>query len=266
MTKDKRVSEIIDDFQRRGLYGFNREKLDASLSSSPAAIEKALQRLADRGRVKRLRKGFHVIVPVEYTRQGVPPSDWFIDDLMRSLDQPYYIGLLSAAALHGAAHQQAQQLQVVVPKQERPLVVPGLSIRFFRKKTFDSTPRQSRKGHSGMLPVSTPEATALDLVRYSRQIGGLDVVLTVLTELAESLDPKRLAVAADQEDETAQIQRLGWLLDHLGQSALADACHEILPASKSLARAPLDSGAPRTGSITRNRWRILENVEPEADQ
>jgi predicted transcriptional regulator of viral defense system len=265
MTEEKRVSDIIDDFQRRGLYGFDRAKLDASVSASSTAVEKALKRLAGRGRVKRLRKGFHAIVPVEYTRQGVPPADWFIGDLMRSLGQPYYIGLLSAAALHGAAHQQVQQLQIVVPKQERPIGVPGLSIRFFRKKNFDTTPLQSRKGHSGMLPVSTPEATALDLVRYSRQIGGLDAVLTVLAELVESLRPEPLAAAAEKEEETAQIQRLGWLLDHLGQSALADALHATLPLSKPLSRATLDPGSPRTGPITGNRWRILENAHPEAD-
>jgi predicted transcriptional regulator of viral defense system len=85
---------------------------------------------------------------------------------MRSLGTPYYIGLQSAAALYGAAHQQVQQLQIVTPRQERHIDRPGLSIRFFRKQNFDATPLRSHKGHSGMLPVSTPEATAIDLVRY----------------------------------------------------------------------------------------------------
>jgi predicted transcriptional regulator of viral defense system len=265
LNDDKRVSDLLDDFQRKGLYGFDRSKVEAALPVSTAAVGKALKRLSEKGRVKRLRKGFHAIVPVEFANQGIPPSDWYLDDLMRSLDLPYYIGLLSAAALHGAAHQQVQQLQIVVPRQERPLGLPGLSIRFFRKRDFASTPLQSRKGHSGMLPVSSPEATALDLVRYSRHIGGLDVVLTVLAELAESIDPTKLAAATATETETAQIQRLGWLLDHLGQTALADALHAALPASKPLPRAALDPGAPRTGSITGNRWRILENAQPEAD-
>jgi predicted transcriptional regulator of viral defense system len=265
MTADIHVYDLIDGFQRRGLYGFDRSKLDESLPGSPAAVGKALMRLASKGRVKRLRNGYHVIVPVEYSAQGIPPADWFIDDLMRSLDLPYYIGLLSAAALHGAAHQQVQQLQIVVPKQERPITVPGLSIRFFRKKDFTATPLLSRKGHSGMLPLSTPEATALDLVRYSRQIGGLDAVLTVLSELVESIEADPLVVAAGRESETAQIQRLGWLLDHLGQSSLADALHSALPATKPLVRASLDPSAPRAGHTSRNRWRILENAQPEAD-
>ena len=211
------------------------------------------------------RGGFYTEWHNDYINGGIPPSDWFIDDLMCSLDLPYYLGLLSAAALHGAAHQQVQQLQIVVPRQERSLVLPGLSIRFFRKQEFAATPLQSRKGHSGMLPVSTPEATALDLVRYARHIGGLDAVLTVLSELAESIDPEKLAAASATESETAQLQRLGWLLDHLGQTSLADALHAALPTSKPLPRAALDPGAPRTGPITGNRWRILENTQPEAD-
>lgn len=171
MNHEKRFSDLLDDFQRRGLYGFERSKVVGALSVSSSAGSKSLSRLAAKGRVKRLRKDFHVIVPVEYTRQGLPPSDWFIEDLMRSLHLPYYIGLLSAARMHGAAHQQVQQLQIIVPKQERPIEVTGLSIRFFKKKDFKATQLVSLKGHSGMLPVSSPEATALDLVRYAHQIG-----------------------------------------------------------------------------------------------
>jgi predicted transcriptional regulator of viral defense system len=161
MNDDKPVSELLDDFQRRGRYGFERRELEAALpGSTPTAVGKALQRLARKGRVRRLRSGFHVLVPVEYTTQGLPPYDWFLEDMMRSLELPYYIGLLSAAALHGAAHQQVQQLQIVVPRQERPLKVAGLSIRFFRKADFTATPLHQRKGHSGMLPVSTPATSA----------------------------------------------------------------------------------------------------------
>lgn len=265
MNDNKRVSDLLEDFQRHGLYGFDRSKVETALPVSSAAVGKALKRLSEKGRVKRIRNGFHAIVPVEYSTQGIPPSDWYIDDLMRSLELPYYIGLLSAAALHGAAHQQVQQLQIVVPRQERPLELPGLSIRFFRKRDFASTSLLSRKGHSGILPVSSPEATALDLVRYSRHIGGLHAVVTVISELAESIDPGKLAAVSASESETAQIQRLGWFFDHLGQTFLADALHAALPSSKPLPRAALDPGSPRTGAITGNRWRILENARPEAD-
>lgn len=44
---------------------------------------------------------------------------------MKFLGQPYYVGLLSAAALHGAAHHQPQEFQVVTNKQFRPAVLVG---------------------------------------------------------------------------------------------------------------------------------------------
>jgi len=265
MNGDKQLSAQIDDLQRRGLYGFEPSQLAQSLSTSPAAVNKALQRLAAKGRVKRIRKGFRVILPVEFSTVGMLPVDWFIDDLMRSLDLPYYIGLQSAAALYGAAHQQVQQVQVVVPKQERSIMRPGLSIRFFRKLNFSSTPLQSHKGHGGMLPVSSPEATAFDLVRYARHIGGLDAVLTVLVELAESLHPEKLAAAARVEHELAQVQRLGWLLDHLGHNSLADALHAALPADKPIRRSRLDAAGSWGGHPAKNRWRVVENAEPQSD-
>jgi hypothetical protein len=50
--------------------------------------------------------GVAVVVPPEYREAGCPPASWFIHDLMRFLGQPYYVALLTAAAIHGAAHQQ----------------------------------------------------------------------------------------------------------------------------------------------------------------
>jgi len=265
MNEHKRVSDCIDDLQQRGLYAFSRSDLLRSLSASPAAVAKALSRLEAKGRVKRIRKDFYLVIPVEFASRGMIPMDWFIGDFMSSRNLPYYIGLQSAAALHGAAHQQPQQIQVVTPKQERPLDCPGLSIRFFRKRDFARTPIQSHKGHAGMLPVSTPAATALDLLRYSRRIGGLDAVATILAELADSIDPDQLEEAAAAESSTAQIQRLGWLLDHLGFPSLADALRPALPDAATLPRTPLDPAAPRTGRSSANRWRIIENTHPETD-
>jgi len=265
MTDDKRVSEVIDDFQRRGLYGFERSRLEKTLSTSPAAMGKALNRLAARGRVKRILKDFHAILPVEYSAQGMIPADWFLDDLMRSLALPYYIGLQSAAALYGATHQQIQQVQIVAPRQIRAIERPKLSIRFFCKQKFCAIPLQSHKGHGGMLPVSTPEATALDLVRYASQIGGLDAVITILAELAESMTPEKLGTAAACESELAQTQRLGWLLDQLNQPLLADPLHTaLLTARATLPRTRLDPAGGLIGHA-RNRWKIIENAQPQSD-
>jgi hypothetical protein len=95
---------------------------------STVAIEAALRRLKRRGRIASPRRGFYVLVPVEYREAGCPPVSWFIDDLMRFLKQPDYVGLLSAAAIHGAAHQQPMLFQVVTDRPSRPVRVGRVRI------------------------------------------------------------------------------------------------------------------------------------------
>jgi hypothetical protein len=41
------------------------------------------------------------------------PINLFIDDMMKSLNKRYYVGLISAAALHGAAHQKPMEYYVI---------------------------------------------------------------------------------------------------------------------------------------------------------
>lgn len=259
------VSDYVDSLQREGRYGFDGSDLPSVLSSSPSAVTKALQRLAKKNRVRKVRKGFHIIIPVEFSSKGTIPPDWFIDDLMRHLECAYYIGLQSAAAYHGAAHQQIQEFQVVTAGQLPPIHLPELTIRFFRKLDFDLTKIQMIKGHGAMLPVSTPEATALDLVRYANRIGGADAVITILQELAESMDPLRIPDIVTMKAERASLQRLGWFLDRINASGLADALHSVLTAKESLSRAKLDPSGAWESSPSKNRWRVVENTRPESD-
>lgn len=256
------LSAWIDGQQQRGLYGFDAAAARAELGLSPGALAKALQRQQRKGRIRRIRKGFHVIIPVEFAQTGMIPPDWFIDDLMRYLGLPYYLGLLTAAGLHGAAHQQAQQYQVVVDRHVAPIRSRQLSIRFFSKQAMVATPVAQMKGHAAMLPVATPAATAFDLVRHANRIGGLDAVATVLAELAEGITAEDLIKSHDSEPSSSVVQRLGWLLDQLGQPSLADTLHRQLKRQNSNpSRALLDPAANAAGACA-NRWNIIENCQP----
>ncbi len=183
---------------------------------------KGLQRLQKTGRIRMIRRGFYVIVPLEYATGGIVPPDWFIDDLMKFLQQPYYVGVLTAAALHGASHQQPQEYQVVVARPERAIRTANLNLRFFLKKSMAQAPVEKVKAYTGFVAVSSPAVTALDLVRFAPAIGGLDAVLTVLDELVEKIRPEDLRTAAQQESERSQVQRLGWLLERTKRRELAE--------------------------------------------
>jgi predicted transcriptional regulator of viral defense system len=112
--------------------------------------------------------------------------------------------------------------------------------------------------------VSSPEATAVDLVRYARGAGGLGNVATVLNELAERIGPARLATAASREAEVSDIQRLGFLFEKLGHPRLAAALERLL-RRRTPASATLRPDLPAKGRRA-PRWNLLINERIEADQ
>jgi len=222
-----------------------------------------LRRLKAIGRIVAPRRGFYVLVPLEYRATGAPPATWFIDDLMKHLDRPYYVGLLTAAGLHGASPQAPQVFQVVTDLPRRPLTVGRVRIAFIRGRVA-STPVRLVNTPTGTMRVSTPEGTAFDLVRHVSVCGGLNHVATVLGELAEEMDEAALPDAARGVELTV-VQRTGYLLDLAGAQRLTEPLARWL-ADRRTFLAPLrpdlsSSGAPRDG-----RWHVMVNddVEPDA--
>ena len=62
--------------------------------------------------------------------------------------------------------------------------------------------------------------TALDLVRYSKRLGGLSQIATVLMELSEKLTADSILQAAKREKELSCSQRLGYILEKIGKKNL----------------------------------------------
>jgi predicted transcriptional regulator of viral defense system len=258
------LSELVDSYQASGRYVLTREQALAALAVSGEALKKAVQRLVAKRRLAAVRRGFFVIVPVEYREAGAPPPAWFIDDLMKFFGQPYYVGLLSAAALHGAAHQQPQEFQIVTNEQLRPAVVGRARLRFFRKRDIERTPTMEMRTETGTIRVSTPEATALDLLRYLEAAGHLGNAATVLAELAEKMDAERLADIAKAEGDIYTAQRLGYLLEQVGAGKVGAALAAWI-ASLRPRFVPLRSDRPARRAAKDARWRVLVNEQIEAE-
>jgi predicted transcriptional regulator of viral defense system len=109
----------------------------------------------------------------------------------------------------------------------------------------------------------SPEATALDLVGYADHAGGLGQVGTVLSELAERLDPEKLATAA-RTAPVPWVQRLGYLLEHLGFDAKTPALKEYV-REYSRQWIVLLPKAPEKPSHRNKGWKLHVNVSVEAE-
>ena len=258
-----RVGDLITEFAADGRYHFATAELRAALGASAAATRLALHRLAKKGVVASPARGFYVIVPPEYRRIGCLPADQFIPALMERLKRPYYAALLSAAQYHGAAHHRPQAFQVALAGNRRPISCGTVKVSFIVRKRIVDVPVQSFNTPRGTILASSIEATAVDLVGYEKRIGGLDQAATVLSELAERIDPYLLVTAA----RTAPIpwaQRLGYLLELVG------AGDKTLPLKAHVRQRARDTalllpaGASDHGTRVKD-WRLLVNAEIEVD-
>ncbi len=263
MSPHIRARDFAAQLSGRGRYHFTSEEAQRALQVSAPAAKLALGRLAKHGAIASPARGFYIIVPPEYRSLGSLPADQFIPALMERLGADYYAGLLSAAQYHGAAHHRPQEFQVMVTKSRRPIVVGAVRVVFIVRKRLTGVPTQAFNTPRGVVSVSTPEATAVDLVGYPSHAGGLDNVATLLSELAGKIDPDKLLVSA-QSAPMPWAQRLGYLLERIGAGDKTTALkayvrrnvHEAVPLLPSASQAD----APRD-----NAWKLRVNAGVEPD-
>ena len=190
--KPTNVDEFLNETRSRGRLSFGLEELKQELQVSDKAVNQALYRAKARNKIAQVRNGFYVILSPEYTKQGMVPTTLFIDDLMKMLNKRYYVGLVSAAALYGAAHQQPMEYFVITQKPAlRNIKNKKLKINFYVKKDWSETSIIKLKTDAGMMNVSSPELTALDLFYYQETIS-LNNTVTILKELAQEMKPSVL--------------------------------------------------------------------------
>lgn len=260
----KTVEEYASKLAEGGVPFFSTEEAIRHVDTSAAVVRKQIRRLRDDGEIATPMKSLHLIIPAEYRRVGCLPAEQFVDVLMKRLDQPYYVGLLSAAERHGAAHQRPQAFQVMTTRNHRPVECGRIRIEFVRRRDIERVPTVTLNVATGQVRYSTPEATALDLVGYPDRAGGLNNVATVLEEMAPAMGPEKLVLAA-AISPLAWSQRLGYLLDHLGEAnrtaPLADFVAVRAKSDALLRRAR--KGAPSTRNA---KWKLLVNTDVNPDE
>ena len=183
MVHDQRsaLSTYMADLLSVGRVVFTSAEAEEALGISRGAFHDAAERLQRRKHLLSPRQGFYVIVPPQFASWEAPPPNWYIDALMRYEGQVYYVGLLKAAELHGATHQAVMEFQVVTAKRLPKIRAGSNLVAFYYRKDMASILDgiEERKTDTGSMKISTPDLTALDLLRYPQATGGIDNVATV---------------------------------------------------------------------------------------
>ena len=270
MAEVENLQEWVNNQMMRGRYIFTKEEVQSlRLPISEQALQNSLNRLTNRGIIMSPWKNFYVTIPTEYKLRGVVPPSFYIDRLMKFLGRDYYVSLLSAAELNGAAHQKVMVFQVTVNgKPIRSGVKNGTKLEFTLRQNLPLGFTKQVKTQTGYMTVSCPELTALDIVAEEQKIGGLSRAAEILVELSETTfwDESKLSLLNYFCSST--IQRLGYLLEEIKANEQADALFSLMKRTeKVMRRTPLKQSVATSKNMPINkRWKIIENYTIEIDE
>lgn len=246
----------IEDVRKTGMY------------SSEQILQNELYRLCSNKTIASVYRGFYVIIPVQYVLRGSVPATYYIDQLMAYLSKPYYVCMLSAAELLGAAHQRPQQFSVMTTFPKRRVVsTRNVIIDWFYREGLPEDALITKNTETGTIRISNPLLTAADLVQYQQHVGGLSRVATILEELSEQINIKSQFASLASFVKKVTWQRLGYILEHVvEENELADELYEqIRNLPGSLMYMPLSTSAEDNTSERNSRWKININVQIEKD-
>jgi len=265
MNEKLPIMAWIRSLAARGRYFFTSEGAVKALGGTPVAVRASIRRAKAKNLIAAPVRGFNVIIPPEYERLGCLPAEQFIPDLMAYFGEPYYAALLTAAQFHGASHQSPQEFQVITVRNRRRILCGKVGVRFVARKSVETVPTVSMKNPRGILRVSTPEITAIDLVTYPEHAGGISHVATVLSELSERMDPKELVRALKWTPDLASVQRLGFLLDRVLRKRVLALPLEKHIGKRARAVIPLVPSGTRRSVKIDDKWKLYLNTKVEPD-
>ncbi len=253
------AAKFIDARLAAGYVAFSLSELVEETGLSIIAARNQLLRLVSRiVRVSRTQQFFLIVAP-EHRAMGTPPPAWWLDDYFAWLGHRYYLALQSAAGTYGSNPQALQVTQVMTDGPRREIEVGRIRVRFFVKRGIERTPTRPLANAFAPIRVSTPAATAFDLVRYAAQIGGIGRVVETLVPLLPLIHPPDLKRVLEAENEKATAQRLGYIIETAGKPELASVIHDWLPSQLALVPLVPSKADRATGSVV-EPWRILNNA------
>lgn len=259
-----------ENLQAMGRYSFTFEEACRQFpENSGSAITQSLYGLVTRGKILSVFKGFYIIITPEYSVKGIIPPTMFIDALMKYAGKNYYVGLLSAAVYHGAAHQRPQEYFVVHDLPAiRPTEKRGIRINYIGRIAINQVLLEKQKTEAGYIQVSSPELTAVDMLQYAKYIGGVNRAATVISELCEKIRPAKISPELINGTQAAVLQRLGFIIENVvGNQRLGDEIYrKIKKVIPKFRPRLLKASGTATGFETDPKWKIIINTEIEIDE
>lgn len=260
------VSEYTRQLLSYEEYSFSLEEATAKSSKDSTAVRRELNRLIEKKEIVNLRKGFYLIIPPRYSNAQKLPLQLYSEKLFNYLKRKYYIGLYSAAKIHGASHQQTQRDYLIIETPKlNAIKKKNFDIQFHTTGNWPKNNIEKKKSDAGFYNVASPILTFIDLIHHHSKLGGLNRMLASLEELTEELIEQDVQALLEWYDTKSSLQRTGFLLEELlGSNSFSDMIFQKLKQQPfyPILLSPKMNENP--GSVN-NRWKVDVNLKLESD-
>lgn len=260
-----RAKEYIKHLLSIENYSFSLEEIINQTDSTGTSLKFELARLVEKKEIVNLRKGFYLIIPPRYSKQGYLPIQLYISKLSQCLNRNYYLGFYSAAMFHGASHQQTHREYVMIEKPKlNDIKKNDFDIRFITTSKWPLKNLIEKKSDAGIFKISSPALTAVDLIHHQTKLGGLNRMLAILEELSEEITNGDLKDLLTWYPHTSTMQRLALILEERQTEIDLSIISNHLKSKKFFPVLLSPKRNQKAGAVD-NRWKVDVNVKLESD-
>lgn len=244
----------------------NTESAKKVLKTFNASTVRLLERFEKRGWVKRVKKGWYYILPLESTKKegGIVSDPLVIASVLYS---PCYIGGWTAAEYWEMTEQLFRPTFVVSSKNIREKNQILLENEFCVVRVPENRVNQDEKGNgigliwrgSHQIAISNPERTIVDGLLYPGWVGGFKHLIEMFRNYAENpeCNYEKLFLTAKTLNKGSVLKRLGILLERIAPKE-----KKILTALKKNLPGGIIKLDPNIRSRGKHNitWGVWENV------
>ena len=280
------IRKWIQSLEEKGIYSFSMQELKEVFAHlKEKTILNTLGGLKKQGKLLPLWNGIYSIVRFvdignatdnKAIREEGKPY-FYIETLMQHLKREYYVALLSAVEVYLSPKEALQANEITVITSLPPLrdSFRGQGkIRYFVKKDIKNLREIGVKRKTlpfsikeRTLRVASLELTAVDLLLYEKEIGGIQKAVEVIQRIKNHLSWQELPTEVILSTPVSIFQRLGYVLSFIKEEELAERLKErVLSTGKKFRRTLLKTDVPEKGGEPFCPiWKIVVNISLQND-
>lgn len=244
-------ARIVLDLEWRGERKVTLAELRKALKASETYARFMAHRLVRKGWLERLRPGIYQLVPADRGIEGVGDfNPWVASALGIG---PHFYSYGTACTHHGLTEQVFSAVYVAYGGRPKTLSVRGkhyVLIHLAEGRCFGF---EEVKVLGATVVMATPERAVLDALDRPRYAGGIGEVSRIVRKAPRRISWGRLLEYLERWNESAVVQRLGYLLGLHGVA---------LPVKVKKAFRLLIRPGAKVYLGSRSKWGIAGHLDP----